>query len=86
MVEDSIPFKNNDVGHAHYVKQWNNQGDACRRTKPGNGIATPTPTQLGMFVKVNAGDTCDSISFWNNVGGSQFVKQWNGQGEACNDL
>ncbi len=38
------------------------------------------------FVKINAGDTCDGISFWNNVGGGQWVKLWNGQGEACTGL
>ena len=57
-----------------------------------NGIATPLPTQAGIvgncnkFVLVNTGDTCDSIAFWNGVAGGQYVKQWNGQGEACTGL
>ena len=57
-----------------------------------NGVATPIPTQPGMvgncnkFVKINPGDTCDSIAFWNGVAGGQYVKQWNGQGEACTGL
>ena len=57
-----------------------------------NGVTTPLPTQPGMvsncnkFVKINAGDTCDSISFWNNAEGGQWVKLWNGQSEACTGL
>ncbi len=53
---------------------------------------TPTPAQPGMvnycnnFVKVNPGDSCDSISFWNGVGGGQWVKLWNGVGEDCLNL
>ena len=57
-----------------------------------NGIATPLPAQPGMgkncnkFVKINPGDTCDSIAFWNGVEGGQDVKLWNGQGETCTGL
>ena len=57
-----------------------------------NGIVTPLPSQPGMvnnckkFVKINSGDTCDSISFWNGVAGGQYVKAWNGQTEACSSL
>jgi hypothetical protein len=61
-------------------------------TAPGNGVATPTPTQPYMvsncdkFVMVKAGDTCDSIAFWNGVAGSQWVKLWNGLADDCRDI
>lgn len=52
-------------------------------TQPGNGIATPTPTQPDMvdyckkFTKVNPGDTCDIISFFNGpILTEDFIK-WN---------
>jgi purine nucleoside permease len=40
-------------------------------------------SNCNKFVKVNQGDTCDSISFWNGVAGGQWVKQWNNLGEDC---
>jgi hypothetical protein len=52
-------------------------------TNPGNGIATPAPVHPGMvtnckkFTKVNAGDSCDSIAFFNGpISTENFVK-WN---------
>ena len=61
-------------------------------TKPANGITTPAPPHPGMvgncnkFVKVNPGDTCDIIGFWNGVG-SEWVKEWNtGVGPDCRTL
>jgi hypothetical protein len=63
-------------------------------TQPGNGIATPTPIQPGMvsncnkFTKVNPGDTCDIISFFNGpISTADFIK-WNTGvgGQKCNLL
>jgi hypothetical protein len=58
-----------------------------------NGISTPLPTQAGMvtscnrFVKVNKGDSCDAIAFFNGVAGSQWVKLWNpAVGPDCGSL
>jgi purine nucleoside permease len=62
-------------------------------TQPGNGITTPQPAHPGMvsncnkFVKVNPGDTCDAIAFWNGVAGTEWVKLWNaGVGSDCRTL
>jgi len=62
-------------------------------TQPWNGIVTPSPAHPGMvdncnkFVKVNQGDTCDGIAFWNGVAGTEWVKRWNaGVGEDCRFL
>ncbi|KAK3303763.1 uncharacterized protein B0T15DRAFT_283482 [Chaetomium strumarium] len=62
-------------------------------TQPGNGIATPAPAHPGMvgncnkFYKVNAGDSCDSIAFWNGVPGTEWVIRWNaGVGSDCRTL
>jgi hypothetical protein len=62
-------------------------------TNPGNGIATPQPTHPGMvsncnkFVKVNSGDSCDAIAFWNGVAGTEWVIRWNtGVGSDCRTL
>ncbi len=38
------------------------------------------------FVKTIPGDTCDGLSFWNGVGGGQWVKLWNSIAEDCHDL
>lgn len=51
-------------------------------TTPGNGIATPTPTQPGMvnnckkFVKVKPGDSCGLIAVNNGISLDNFVL-WN---------
>lgn len=63
-------------------------------TKPWNGIATPMPTHPGMvgncnkFTRVNPGDTCDIISFFNGpISTGDFIR-WNTGvgGQACNTL
>lgn len=58
-----------------------------------NGISTPLPTQPGMvtncnkFYKVNSGDTCDAIAFFNGVSGTEWVKLWNpAVGPECKSL
>lgn len=43
-------------------------------------------SNCNKFVYVNPGDTCDVISFWNDVGGGQWVKLWNGLSEDCRGL
>ena len=67
---------------------------ACVGLISGNGIATPAPIQRGMvgscnkFVRVNPGDTCDVVAFFNGpIATEQFV-QWNTGvgGMACNNL
>lgn len=51
-------------------------------TKPGNGVATPTPTQPGMvsgcsnFYKVKSGDGCDKIAQDNHISRNDF-NSWN---------
>lgn len=61
-------------------------------TTGANGVATPSPTHPGMvsncnkFLYARPGDTCDGISFWNGVGGGQWIKLWNGVNEACSNL
>ena len=68
-------------------------GHTPRPTKPGNGIATPTPTQPGMvsncdaFHKVATGDSCDTIASKNGITVAQFL-EWNTAigGKACNGL
>ena len=63
-------------------------------TSPGNGIATPLPIMPGMvnyckkFTKVNPGDTCDIISFFNGpISTADFIK-WNPGvgGQECRGL
>ncbi|KAK8028333.1 LysM domain-containing protein [Apiospora marii] len=61
-------------------------------TDPGNGIATPTPTQPGMvnncdeFYLVKAGDTCASIASSSRISMGQLV-DWNpAVGNGCNGL
>jgi LysM repeat protein len=60
-------------------------------TNPGNGIATPSPTQPGMvsncdaFYKVVTGDSCDSIAAKNGITAAQ-LSSWNNVGTACNGL
>ncbi len=59
-----------------------------------NGIATPTPTQSGMvsncnkFVKVNPGDTCNIVAFYNGPISTENFVLWNGGvgGMACTSL
>ncbi|KAG7286214.1 hypothetical protein NEMBOFW57_008520 [Staphylotrichum longicolle] len=52
-------------------------------TQPVNGIATPTPTHPGMtpncakFVKVNPGDTCDVVAFFNGPISTEDFVLWN---------
>ncbi len=62
-------------------------------TVAANGVATPSPTHPGMvgncnkFTYAKSGDSCDSISFWNGAGGTQWVKLWNaGVGDNCQNL
>ncbi len=62
-------------------------------TQPADPIVTPAPAHPGMvnycnkFVKVNPGDSCDSIAFWNGVAGTQWVNLWNaGVGANCESL
>jgi hypothetical protein len=42
-------------------------------------------SNCNKFAYVNPGDTCDSIGFWNGIGG-QWVKLWNGIEKACLSL
>jgi hypothetical protein len=59
-----------------------------------NGIATPIPTQSGMvsncnkFVKVNPGDTCNSLAFFNGPVSTENFVVWNigVGGIACTNL
>jgi hypothetical protein len=52
-------------------------------TLPGNTVATPMPTHPGMvtncnkFVKVNQGDGCDSIAFFNGPIATEDFVLWN---------
>ncbi|KAK4125354.1 carbohydrate-binding module family 50 protein [Parathielavia appendiculata] len=48
-------------------------------TKPGNGITTPTPAHPGMV------SNCNKFVY-NNVGGGQWVKLWNGIEEDCRSI
>jgi LysM repeat protein len=61
-------------------------------TKPGNGIATPTPIQTGMttnckkFYKVKSGDGCWAIADANQIALDDFYK-WNpAVGSGCQTL
>ncbi|KAI1120091.1 hypothetical protein F5Y10DRAFT_290335 [Nemania abortiva] len=61
-------------------------------TKPGNGIATPTPTQAGMvsncntFYKVQSGDACADVASSHGITLMQFY-DWNpAVGNACANL
>ena len=58
-----------------------------------NGIATPLPIQSGMasncikFVRINQGDTCDVVSFFNGpISTGDFVVWNSGVGASCNNL
>ncbi|KAK3896800.1 hypothetical protein C8A05DRAFT_39649 [Staphylotrichum tortipilum] len=59
-----------------------------------NGVATPVPTQAGMvsyckkFVKVNPGDTCNGMAFFNGPISTENFLLWNTGvgGTACNNL
>ena len=62
--------------------------------KAANGVPTPLPTQPGIvsnckkFVRVNPGDTCSIIAFYNGpISTADFVK-WNTGvgGTTCNTL
>ena len=63
-------------------------------TLPANGITTPTPTHPGMvgncnkFVKVNPGDTCDGIAFFNGPISTENFVLWNAGvgGRECRGL
>ena len=52
-------------------------------TKGPNGISTPLPIQSGMvtncnkFVKVNAGDTCNNLAFFNGPIATKDFVVWN---------
>ncbi|KAK4155343.1 hypothetical protein C8A00DRAFT_13653 [Chaetomidium leptoderma] len=52
-------------------------------TQPGNGIATPYPPHPGMvsncnkFTRVNPGDTCDNIAFFNGPISTENFVLWN---------
>ncbi len=52
-------------------------------TAPANGITTPTPPHPGMvsncnkFVKVNPGDTCDVVAFFNGPIPTEDFVLWN---------
>lgn len=61
-------------------------------SKPGNGIATPTPTQPGMvsncnkFYLVKPGENCDTISKTNGIPVDR-IKAWNPQaGNTCQGI
>ncbi|KAL2132724.1 hypothetical protein VTI74DRAFT_3434 [Chaetomium olivicolor] len=47
-----------------------------------NGIKTPQPTHPGIagnckkFARMNQGDTCDLLAFWNGISTQQFIS-WN---------
>jgi hypothetical protein len=59
-----------------------------------NGITTPLPIQTGMvrnckkFVKVNPGDTCDIVAFYNGPISTENFVRWNTGvgGMACTGL
>ncbi|KAL7811323.1 hypothetical protein V8C26DRAFT_437473 [Trichoderma gracile] len=62
------------------------------KTTPGNGVATPTPTQAGMvtncktFHLVASGDTCQAIADKAKITLANFEK-WNpGVGSTCSSL
>ncbi|KAK4035408.1 carbohydrate-binding module family 50 protein [Parachaetomium inaequale] len=64
------------------------------QTQPWNGIATPMPTHPGIvgncdkFTRVNPGDTCDIISFFNGpISTADFIR-WNAGvgGQECKTL
>ncbi|KAK3898319.1 hypothetical protein C8A05DRAFT_38094 [Staphylotrichum tortipilum] len=63
-------------------------------TVGANGVSTPLPTQSDMvsnsnkFVKVNPGDTCDIVSFYNGPIATEKFVAWNGGvgGLACTNL
>ena len=52
-------------------------------TQPWNGVPTPQPTHPGMvsncnkFVKVNQGDTCDAVAFFNGPISTEWFRTWN---------
>ncbi|KAK3896405.1 carbohydrate-binding module family 50 protein, partial [Staphylotrichum tortipilum] len=59
-----------------------------------NGVTTPLPIQTGMvtnckkFVKVNPGDTCNIVAFYNGPISTENFVLWNGGvgGMTCNNL
>ena len=63
-------------------------------TVGANGITTPLPMQTGMvsncnkFVKVNPGDTCNIVSFYNGPIPTENFVVWNAGvgGMACTNL
>ncbi|KAJ3496994.1 hypothetical protein NLG97_g2241 [Lecanicillium saksenae] len=61
-------------------------------TAPGNGIATPSPTQPNMvdncnkFHYISKGDSCDQITSYQGISQKDFAK-WNPQvGQQCTGL
>ncbi|KAH7305818.1 hypothetical protein B0I35DRAFT_413629 [Stachybotrys elegans] len=84
------------ISHQDFISwlfQW-----TCEGTKPtatttaGNGIATPTPTQLGMvgncdrFSLVAEGDTCQKIAARSGISETQ-LRTWNPSlGSNCKGL
>ncbi|KAK3901775.1 hypothetical protein C8A05DRAFT_34541 [Staphylotrichum tortipilum] len=48
-------------------------------TVPSNGVTTPTPTQTGMVgnYKINPGDTCNTVTFYNGPILTEYFVQWN---------
>jgi hypothetical protein len=75
-----------------------NQPTSCEQPKPtstttpGNGVATPTPTQFNMvsnceqFYLVKEGDTCQQIAAKSGISEAQF-KTWNPSvGSSCGGI
>jgi hypothetical protein len=64
------------------------------QTVGANGIATPLPIQTGMatncnkFVKINPGDTCNIVAFYNGPISTEYFVLWNSGvgGIVCNNL
>ena len=106
---DGIAFFNGPISTEDFKKWNAGVGSDCRTlqagtyacvgviggtpTKPGNGIATPSPIQTGMvtncnkFVKVNPGDSCDIVAFFNGPISTEYFKKWNaGVGSDCRFL
>ncbi|CCF32599.1 LysM domain-containing protein [Colletotrichum higginsianum] len=61
-------------------------------TAPGNGVATPQPTQPGMvnnckkFHYVSEGNTCGQIISYNGITLANFVKWNSGVGATCQNM